>query len=129
MCPYAHTDKEKDELILKLAYDKTKPRPVPRVDRLLPYTLCENHSIDRKRKDGECIYGKHCKQAHSQEELKLWEAERKEATKLKTAIVHPFFARVSKLEICPRAGKCTDGDCPYAHREDELEEWKGKGKQ
>ncbi len=111
-------------------YDKTKPRPVPREDKLLPYTLCENHRKDRMSKDGECNFGKRCEQAHSQEELDSWEDQRKKATKL---IVHPFFAGVSKLEICPtiqRAGKCGDGNnCPYAHKEDELEEWKGKGKQ
>ncbi len=113
-------------------YDKTKPRPVPREDKLLPYTLCENRRINRKSKDGQCIYGKHCEQAHSQEELKSWEAQRKEVTELKTAVVHPFFAGVSKLKICPiieGAGKCRDENCPYAHRKDELEEWKGKGKQ
>ncbi len=132
-CPYAHTDEEKDNLIVMLgAYDKTKPRPVPRVDKLLPYTLCENRRIDRKSKDGECIYGEHCKQAHSQEELDSWEAQRKEVTELKTAVVHPFLAGVSKLKICliirrRRAGRCGDENCPYAHSKDELEEWMRKG--
>ena len=79
-CPFAHSKKEKEELINMLAdYDRTHPRPVPRKGKLLPYTLCKNDTIERKNVDGKCIYGVHCPQAHSEEELKCWEEQRNES--------------------------------------------------
>ncbi len=82
-CPYAHFQAEKDELIQSLTdYDSSRPRPVPRKGKLLPYTLCKNEGIDRKNVEGKCIYGKSCPQAHSEEELQDWEQQRKESITL-----------------------------------------------
>jgi len=78
-CPYAHTKKEKDGLVRALVdYDRSYSRPVPRKGKLLPYTLCKNDGIERKNVEGKCIYGVHCPQAHSEEELEDWERQRKE---------------------------------------------------
>ena len=124
-CQYAHFDKEREELILSLQdYDEAIPRPVPRADKLLPYSLCENHKNDKKRFNGKCIYGVRCKQAHSLQELKDWEAQRK-GEESRRAVVRPFDAWVSQLKLC--RGICAKGvRCPFAHSREELKKWTKK---
>lgn len=140
-CPYAHTEEEREELIKQLVnYDKTVSRPIPRRDKLLPYTLCENHRIERKSFKGECIYGQHCNQAHSKWELASWEAERK-AEELPT--VRQYIASECELRLCKDVARgvgrgvargvargmavfghrCGGERCRYAHSEEELHEW------
>lgn len=129
-CPYAHSEDEREKLITALQdYDKSTPRPTPRVDKLLPYVLCDNHKSEKKRFNDECIYGSQCKNAHSQQELEAWEIRRK-AEELKTFPVRPFDPVESVLKLCDerRRGmgrvKCPRGvRCPYAHTKPELEEW------
>ena len=122
-CPYAHSEDERRDLILRLLdYDKTTPRPIPRADKLLPYVLCENHKSDKKSFNGECAYGRICKMAHSQQELDAWEAQR-EAEEAKMVAVRPFDASESKLELCASRRRCRGVHCPYAHSEMELAEW------
>lgn len=127
-CPYAHTEKERHELIKKLSYDQVAiERPVPRADKLLPYNLCENHKNERKSsKDGECIYGVRCRQAHTEEELRSWEIMRKK--KKGELKIRPFYGGESRLVMCPRRGSCSDDvDCVYAHSMAELQVWKMTG--
>lgn len=139
-CPYAHTEEERKELIKKLSsYDRMEPRPIPRHDKLLAYTLCENHKSPKKSFEGECIYGRNCKLAHNKWELVSWEAERK-AKELNQLAVRPFNAREYELRLCKdmtrgvergvaRAGGVTDArpcggeKCRYAHSDEELREW------
>lgn len=130
-CPYAHSKEERQELTKKLiSYDRTEPRPIPRQGKLLAYTLCENHKNPKKSFDGECIYGRNCKLAHSKWELAAWEAERM-AEEQKQPTVRPFNARECQLRLCKDgvargvavAGRCGGERCCYAHSDKELQEW------
>jgi hypothetical protein len=133
------------ELIKQLIdYDKTKPRPIPRGDKLLPYTLCENHRTGLKSFEGECIFGQRCKQAHDKYELATWEEERKGRAREKlTDIVRPYSSHC-ELKLCKGtkqgAGRgmargvvlvgqyCGGNRCRCAHSDKELLEWIRKGK-
>ena len=109
---------------------------MPRRDKLLPYTLCENHRNERRSFEGECIYGRQCKQPHSKWELASWEAERETGN---LVAVRLYDVSECKLKLCkdvtwgmgrgvargvPITGHCCGGErCRYAHSKEELEEW------